>query len=551
LRPAAAEGTAGAKSLRLDRKDILLMAGLFVAALLIRLYFIPFFKVISADGVGYVTAARSLSHGNLSELTIYGVVYPTLAATANLLTGDMELAGRYVSAFMGSLLVVPLYLLGMEFFSKRAALLACILVLAWPPLRMWAGEVMTQGTYITLMLTGVYAMWVAFRKDSGRHCFGAGMLMAFVYLTRPEALVTFLAVGAALVFPARVKGLSWKRIAGLIAATGAGFAIPLIPYVFLVHSVTGKWQLAGKTANTLADALSQYLQRPDMKNEASFKGIGVLDVIRLYPDFLWGNFLKNLKETLQTMVPPYLWVLSLVGIVGYGWSREKCARQLVLLATFAPLSVIMVLFFVGPEYLQPYLPILFLWAASGLLLVEERLASYLRLERFGLVSKVRRGVPASALVAGWITVSVLVAQVRGISDEPYHYSQDGGRYDQKRIGLRLKKLLPPGSRVMTRWGRITFYSEMEMVMIPQAGYPELLDAIRTGKVKYVIVDGMLTNARPQFGLLYRPLFETPETIEYSEQQAGGEVYKPLPNLKLIYLHKDPSSIGLAVYEVMS
>lgn len=550
MRPAA-EGTVEAETPRLDRKDILLMAGLFVAALLIRLYFVPFFKVISADGVGYVTAARGVTHGDFSLLTSYGVVYPTLSAAVNLLTGDMELAGRYVSVFMGSLLVVPLYLLGREFFTKRAGLLACILVLAWPPLRMWAGEVMTQGTYITLMLTGVYVMWVAFRKDSGRLCFGAGMLMAFAYLTRPEALVTFLAVGVALVFPARVKGLSWKRIAGLLASTGAGFAIPLIPYVFLVHSVTGKWQLAGKTANTLADALSQYLQRPDMKNEASFKGIGVLDVIRLYPDFLWGNFLKNLKETLQTMVPPYLWVLSLIGVIGYGWNREKCGRQLVLLATFAPLLVIMVLFFVGPEYLQPYLPVLFLWAASGFLLVEERLASSLRLDRFEPFSRVRRNIPVSTLLAVGITLSLLVAQVQGISDEPYHYSQDGGRYDQKRIGLLLKKLLPPGSRVMTRWGRITFYSEMEMVMIPQAGYPELLDSIRTNKVKYVIVDGMLTNARPQFGLLYRPLFETPETVEYNVRQAGGEAFMPLPNLKLIYLHKDPSSIGLAVYEVMS
>lgn len=61
---------------QLVRSEIVLLSALFLVALLVRLYFIPFYRVISADGVGYVTAARELLRGNLSPLTTYGVVYP-------------------------------------------------------------------------------------------------------------------------------------------------------------------------------------------------------------------------------------------------------------------------------------------------------------------------------------------------------------------------------------------------------------------------------------------------------------------------------------------
>src|SRR6185369_40010 len=113
----------------LTRREMLLLGILFLAALLIRLYFIQFYKVISADGVGYVLSARDIVSGaGWGRMTTYGVVYPTLVALASFPVGDMELAGRLVSVVMGSLLVVPLYMIAMELFSRRVGILACILV---------------------------------------------------------------------------------------------------------------------------------------------------------------------------------------------------------------------------------------------------------------------------------------------------------------------------------------------------------------------------------------------------------------------------------------
>jgi len=536
-------------SYSLTRKDLLLLGILFLAALLIRLYFLQFYRVISADGVGYVLAARDIVSGaGLGKMTIYGVIYPALVALASLLTGDMELAGRLVSIFMGSLLVVPLYLISLEFFSRRVGVLACLMVLVWSPLRSWSCEVMTQATYITLLLTGLYLAWVAIRKRSPLTSFFAGVVMALSYLTRPEALVTFAALVAAMIAAALLLHIPRQRLLTILLAAGVGFVLPLLPYLALVHSVTGKWQLAGKTGNTVADALSDYLGRPDLKNEPGFQGIGILDVIRSYPGFLWPNFLGNLRKTWETMLPGYLWAMALTGFLTYGWDRERISRQLFLIASFAPLLVIMVFFFVGPEYLQPYLPVLFLWAGSGLVWLERTLAGLAGVEKRPVISRAISVVPVSVLLVVGVALSALVTQVPANGNEPYHFSQDGARYDHKRIGLLLKQVLPPHSRIMTRFGRISFYAEMEQVMVPQAGIPELIEAAIRNKARYIVIDGVLAQMRPQFEPLYLPLIIGNEKVYYLERGTG---YGPVPNLRLLFLYKDPSSVGVVVYEVLN
>lgn len=536
-------------SYSLTRKDMLLLGIFFLAALLIRLYFLQFYRVISADGVGYVLAARDIVSGaGLGKMTIYGVIYPALVAFASLPTGDMELAGRLVSIFMGSLLVVPLYLISLEFFSRRVGVLACVMVLVWSPLRSWSCEVMTQATYITLLLTGLYLAWVAIRKRSPLTSFFAGMVMALSYLTRPEALITFAALMAAMIAAALLLHIPRQRLLAILLAAGIGFVLPLLPYLVLVHGVTGKWQLAGKTGNTVADALSDYLGRPDLKNEPGFQGIGILDVIRSYPDFLWPNFLGNLRKTWETMLPGYLWVMALAGFLTYGWDRERISRQLFLVASFAPLLVIMVFFFVGPEYLQPYLPVLFLWAGSSLVLLERTLAGLAGVEKRPGISRMISVVPVSVVLVVGVAFYALVAQIPANANEPYHFSQDGARYDHKRIGLLLKQVLPPHSRIMTRFGRISFYAEMEQVMVPQAGIPELIEAAIRNKARYIVIDGVLAQMRPQFEQLYLPLFMGDEKVYYLERGPG---IRPLPNLRLLFIYKDPSSVGVIVYEVLN
>lgn len=528
----------------LAKNELILLAGLFLTALLVRLYFIPFYRVISADGVGYVSAARALLRGEFSPLITYGVVYPALTAAVSATGLDTESAGRIVSAVMGSLLVVPLYLLGRDFFDRKVATVACILIIAWPPLRAWACEVMTQATYITLLVTWYWLLWQAYRRGSLRWTLAAGAVAGLSYLTRPESLVAFAAMAPLLLLPgAGTRDV--KRRLVLFAACAGAFILMLLPFVVLVHHFTGLWQLSGKGGVTLADALSEYLGRPDLKNEPGFKGIGILDVIRSYPEFLWINFQQNLAKTLQTMVPWYLWVAALVGFAVGEWNWQRVTGRLYLLASFAPLGIIVVFFFVGPEYLQPYLPVLFMWAGNGICTVERCLLRPLSAQES--FSHYASRAPLSIVAVSALTIFTFVEQVPARSGKPYSCEDDGGRYDQRRIGELLKRQLPSGSRIMTRWGRISFYAEMENVGMPQSGLMEMIDTARKNKVRYLIIDGMLVGTRPQFQPLFGPLFNSPEKVLYLP--GAQENITPLPGVRLHLLYKDPSSIGVAIYEL--
>lgn len=532
------------KDEQIERREYLFLAVIFLTALLVRLYFIPFFRVISADGIGYVSAARSLLKGIYSPMTTYGVVYPSLTAAVSLTGISTELAGRLVSAFMGSLLVVPLYLLARDFFDRKVGAIACILVVAWPPLRSWAGEVMTQATYITLLVTWFWLLWRAYRRGSIPLSFAAGAVAGLSYLTRPESLVAFAVMSFVLLLPYAGTWTVKKRIILMITCVGA-FVLMLVPFILLVHHVTGQWQLTGKGGVTLADALSEYLGRPDMKNEPAFKGIGFLDVIRSYPEFLWINFVNNFERTLQILFPWYLYVAVLIGLVVGGWKLERVMERLFLLASFAPLGIIMVFFFVGPEYLQPYLPVLFLWAGNGMCKAEQWLLLAFPKEKF---LKYVALSPLAITVALLLTLFSFIGQIPADRNKPYHYADDGGRYDHRRIGELLKKHLPAGSKIMTRSGRISFYAEMENVGMPQADLQEMIDHARKKGARYIIVDGMLTQMRPQFGTFFAPLQNSPENILYIPAPDDAQ-FSPIPGVRFHLLYKDPSSLGVAVYEI--
>jgi hypothetical protein len=524
--------------------DFLLIVGLVVVAMAIRFYLVQFPKVISADGVGYVNAARALLKGNVNPLGFYGIGYPSLLALAGQVVADLELAGRLLSSLLGSLIVIPLYLLGKEFFSKRTALLACILALSWSSLCHWSVEVMTQSTYITAILTGFYLVWRGYRLRSAKMALAGGLAMGCAYLTRPEALVAFAAIFAVLLLISIHNRLPVKQTILLSGSILAGFMVAFIPNMILIHHIYGTWQITGKSGATLADALGGYLNKPDLKNDPNFKGLGFMDVLRDYPDFAVANSWTNFKYVLANLLPWFGWAFALIGLISGGWDRIKTYERIYLIATFAPFSIIIVFFWVGPEYTQPYLPVIFLWVGNGLDSLER--AAF----RFLPVTALSAKIASLVIVAAFtlFSANIFYQQIPKDRNKPYHFEDDGGRYDQKLMGLMLQKHLPSGSKIMTRWGRIAFYySDRDYTQMPQVELDEMISIARRERVNFIVADGMLMGIRPQFAQLYVPLLQGYETTMAVFNGNGPMV---VPGLRLHLLYKNPASLGVAVYEVL-
>ena len=220
------------------------------------------------------------------------------------------------------------------------------------------------------------------------------------------------------------------------------FWVVFSPYFFLLHELTGSWQLTGKSRIAIADGLSYYLQRPDLKMDPRFTEIGYLDLMRDYPGYIRHNLTVNLVRCAKEMLPPWLWGISLLGCVVGGWRGRALLVRGYLVATFAPLTVIIIFFFIGPEYTQPYLPVLFLWAGHGLVWLVTFVG-----ERRGAL---RAAVIVPVLMAIGYAGYLVAMQFPSERNLPYHYTQDEGRYDDKQVGMRLRMILPQNAVIMTR-----------------------------------------------------------------------------------------------------
>jgi 4-amino-4-deoxy-L-arabinose transferase-like glycosyltransferase len=544
LESARVEPTQALKTLLL--KPATAVAVVIGLALALRLYLIPFHDVISTDGTSYVRTAKALGSGTIDGLGVYGF-YPVLVWIFSLPGLEMETAGRLVSAIAGSLLVLPVYLLGKELFSRRAALVACLLTAVWPPLVSWACEVMTQAAYITLVLAGIYLVWRMLNKPSPVAGAMAGLLMALAFMTRPEGLLLFFIMP---LIPLWRHRRQLKERALTIAAYAVAFTCIFCIDLFLVHHVTGHWQLSAKTGSALTDALGYYLRITDYAYRPEIKQVGYLDILKDYPDFIWSNSLGNMKKLLLTLLPTPLWLLAVWGCCSGGLQREGNLARLFLLSSLAPLGVIILFYYVSPEYTQQYLPAFFLLIGEGGTRLESLVVG--RIDRLSpyVCRQWQNLAPVTFVVFLAFAGSIAARQLPAKPVDVFYLPEmDGGRRDQKNMGLVLKQHLPPG-KLMTRWARIAYYADREYAAMPNAGMDEVLRAARENGVRFLVIDGGLYQYRPDLELLFTPFLNNtfPERIlliSPHEETITGTGLRPY------LLYKDPSSEGVAVYELVS
>lgn len=523
------------------KQDIFTILALLMAAFAVRFYSLKFFDVISTDGTSYALTARALAGGDFHGIGTYGF-YPVLIFIANLFISDLETAGRIVSVAFGSLLVVPIYLLGSNIFSRKVATAAAMAAIVWPSLVGSSCEVMTQATHTTLQLFAIYLLWSAFKKPTVMNGILAGAMIGLTFLTRPESILLFVAMPLALLITSH-REIRQNRLA--FASYCGSFLVPFLANAILVHHLTGEWQLSAKTDSALNDALSYYLKIPDLNYIPGYEPKSYLDILRDHPGFILKNTIINLKATWNTVFPPALWLFAVVGFYSGGFEREKNTSRLFLLSTFTPVVVLIVFYYISAGYIEAYMPVMFLFAASGVSVVEGKLKDkLLPPDKFKTVRRASL-LLISAFIYGAI---IFVPQIREVvSAAEYIPETDNYRRDEKNIGLILKKSLPPG-KIMTRWARIAFYADREWVNIPAATpYEQIIQLARKSGVRFLIADGTLYGMRPMLGMeLFEPLMD-------KEQPPGkflnSDPDRRIKGLRPYMLYTDPRSMGVVVYEI--
>lgn len=511
-----------------------------LVAIAIRIYSLRFFDVISTDGTTYAITAKQILNGDFRGIAISGI-YPCFVAIAGLIIDDIELAGRLVSIFFGILLLIPLYLIGKELFSHKAALLTCLVAAVNPSFVFYSCEVMTQSTYVTIQLAGLLLIWRLFHRQDVITGILAGIMIGLTYMTRPEGLLLFFVLPFfPLIFSFRQTLARWQPVAAYLAA----FSLLFLLNILLVYSATGEWQVSAKTDSALNDALSYYLNIPDINYIPGYDPRNYLEIIRDYPGFLPKNLATNLKTAWNTILPPWQWFLAFAGFCIGGFSRDTNLKRLYLLTSFAPLAVIAVFYYIDPSYVISYQPVLFLLILSALCRAEQfvlqKLPIIVEQPPFPLTR------PALVLVVFYAFL-MLKPQIRAdVSDEDYTPSMDDARRAEKHIGLILKEHLPPG-KILTRWARIAFYADREWMMVPSGIYlEEVVKMAKDQGVRFLIADGLLYGVRPGMGKeIFSPLInpKIPDGLTFNNTVNRNRKLYP------IFVFKHPRSIGVVVYDL--
>jgi hypothetical protein len=196
-----------------------------------------------ADGLRYIRQAERIDAAGLGDGAKEGTdhpLHPLLIATAHrLLGGDgpasWQRAALWLSFACTVLLVAPIYMITIELFDRRAAWLACLLVMINPLSSYIVVNVLSESTFL---LPWTFGVWAAIRfLHAGRLRFlvlaiGFG---ALAYLTRPEGLLLSCALLASLLASAvfRATRLDWRQWRRLVGCLLGGVMLLAGPYIAL------------------------------------------------------------------------------------------------------------------------------------------------------------------------------------------------------------------------------------------------------------------------------------------------------------------------------
>jgi hypothetical protein len=504
-----------------DRHVAVRLAGAVAAALVARCFFFWLRgEYLDWDEAMYLLIARSLLEGGGPQLngldhTALGPFVPLLSAALGRLSGlEILVSQRVISVLAGAFLVVPVWYLLRRNAGDRVAWTAVPLLVAWPALidvapklgpmwlHMYAG---TEPTYLFFLFAALACGERALeRRGWQAHILAwvAGSLMACAYLTRAEA-VAF--AGLYLV----ARSVQWVRargdVRGLIVPSLAAlaFLVTAGPHFYHLRQASGEWMLSGQPATmkpmaeTLQDTFRddaylpnfvrawyrldaghRYFQNPywgtpegvsrDVQ-KTQFAGLAAAETpVRRGWWGRVGNRLLNYGYALWTLCGFLFLPFVIVGVV----AARKRGLPTFALAGFGASLVVSLYLAALPRFFLYLVPVLALWAATGVLAVADRLPRFKELATRCLVGAL---VVFSLVGVGRRSMGELAQSLSLVADE------------DRWAGEALSEALPDADRVIHWHPRFAHWAGWEWRTMPYATLDDIAHYAVRQDTRYVLL----------------------------------------------------------------
>lgn len=176
-------------------KQIRTVVTIVLIAVAMRLYVKRVMFVTAKDTLWFVTGARAIAQGNF-EAWFAQHQHPLTGLCvwlSGLLTGDWILGGRLFNVVIGSLSVIPAYLLGRVLFGHWAGLCAAWFLAFHAHAARFSADVLSEPLYLFCVLWAALFGLLAIQDRKRRWLVLCGVASGLAYLTRPEGLGVALA----------------------------------------------------------------------------------------------------------------------------------------------------------------------------------------------------------------------------------------------------------------------------------------------------------------------------------------------------------------------
>lgn len=521
------------EDIKIDRYSLML---LFLVSVVIHFLIFVFSKyAIAPDSQAYIEIARSFREGDIGDIPARRpFFYPFVVAILSFAVKDFELSGCLVSMLFASLLSIIVLYLCLNLYGKEVALTGYLLTLFQPSLMIYSFHVLTEITYVSIVILGLACGWVAIMKERKKLFLLSGLLFGLAYLTRNEGLVYGLLYFVFYLLYSLFRG-NYRR-KNILINTGA-YLLPLgmivLSYAIFLHWKLDEWVLTAKMNNLAVGLVSgkEY-------NEIS-PGSALLFVASHYKAFLIKYF-RNLKDALtmglSDVISPLLLIFVGIGLFTKPWMEREKLGNIYLLCFFMLPFLVTSLSHVNSRYYLSAVPITLIFISKGVINFQGWL-SYMvggvteknwigrtmRYRYFTLVVLLCFMIPLAASPALRIPLHLL----------PIY------EIEYKEAGLWLKNNTPENAIVMGQKGQIRFYAQRRGVSTRCPGdkkrsksFEEILKLAKEGDSEYyLVVDERWSKRAKRINFLLNE--------------------KDIPkNLGLVYVNNKYSGAKVVVYRIL-
>lgn len=346
---------------------------------------------------------------------------------------------RFSSVLAGVAAVLPLYLLGKEWFGRRVAVAAAILMVANPYFISFARLGYNNSQTLLPVTLAIYLWALGSRKGSYFYLWLAGLVAGLGFYTYSAVWIGMVTLCLGIVYLRVLKQISWKQMFAVFVLILLAWGMAFAPRLVYTASGDGEEGLTYKVLET--SFFSAFYARAYYGNAdlTTTQSEGYPEVF--YDPELYGRLLtRGVIRTLVSLFDPYLvtehfMISALTGVIspvffaiGFvlflrKWKQSRFGLPLIWLVSGLVFLSMIGAFPPRHTHMVSLIPVFALISAAGLCAVVEVLTEYLP-EKFlpfrtALTSLLIAAISLSALYAGAKKYFVVMPETYPPSFEDY------------------------------------------------------------------------------------------------------------------------------------